>query len=260
MKICSFFKGKFCKVGDKNKDGESCGCKKCCILCNLVAMVVVSTIVSLIVNKTNNAKSVKKVIEDDPKFIIEALQKMEMNERKKQREAATKKAPEIVKQLSADEKRPFIGNKNGSKVIVEFFDYACGHCKRQAVDMQKLVSENKDVKVILADLPILSENSLSAASLGIYINIKNPNKFAQYYELTHKGNIDQASLKKVLASIGLPANYYEKAKQDSEVKKILEANYTSARELQLQGTPALIVNGTFIGGAVQASDLKAMVK
>ena len=126
--------------------------------------------------------------------------------------------------------------------------------------MQKLISDNKDVKIVMADLPILSENSLYAASLGVYIGLKNPEKFEKYYSATHKGNIDQNSLKNVLSSIGLPASYLDKAKQSDEVKKILESNYVAARELQLQGTPALIVNGTFIGGAVQAGDLKAMLK
>ena len=261
MKVLNAFK-RLSKSNKTTENDTGCciGCKKCCFLCNLLLILLVSTIVSLLVNKINTAKSVKKVIEDDPKFIIEALQKMEMNERKQQRENATKKAPEIAKQIANAESRPYIGNKNGSKVIVEFFDYACGHCKRQSVDMKKLVSENSDIKVVMADLPILSENSLYAASLGIYINLKNPNKFADYYTMAHKGSIDPASLKNILSAIGLPTNYLDKAKQDKDVKKVLESNYSYARELQLQGTPALIINGTFVGGAVPANDLKAMLK
>ena len=261
MKVLNTLK-KLSKSNKTTDDKASCGigCRKCCFLCNLLFVLVVSTIVSIVVSKINVSKNVKKVIEDDPRFIIEALQKMEMNERKQQRENATKKAPEIAKQIANAENRPYIGNKNGSKIIVEFFDYACGHCKRQSVDLKKLVNEDENVKVIMADLPILSENSLHAASLGIYISLKNSNKFADYYAMANKGGIDDNSLKNILSSIGLPTNYLDKAKQDKDVKKILESNYSYARELQLQGTPALIVNGTFIGGAVQESDLKAMLK
>ena len=43
----------------------------------------------------------------------------------------------------------FLGNKNGKDIIIEFFDYNCGYCKRSFPEIMELVSENKNIKVIL---------------------------------------------------------------------------------------------------------------
>ena len=232
-------------------------------VCNILCIVLISAIISVIVNKLmsggNVEKQVKKTITNDPRFIIDAIEKMYQNERKEAQEKMAKKAPEVAKKLQ-ESKNPYLGKKNGSKIVVEFFDYACGHCKREATELVKLVKGDKDVKVILADLPIMTKNSLDAAQLGIYISLKNAGKFEKYYTMVSQKNVDPASLKMIVKALGLPENYITKSKNDKDVKNILQANYNYAREIGLQGTPALIVNGKFLPGAVSADDLKDMLK
>ena len=232
-------------------------------VCNILGIILISAIVSAVVNKMMSCGSVeqqvKKTIANDPKFIIDSIEKMYQNERKEAQEKMAKKAPEVAKKLQ-ESKNPYLGKKNGSKIVVEFFDYACGHCKREAGDLVKLIKEDKDVKVILADLPIMTKNSLDAAQLGIYISLKNPDKFEKYYTMVSQKNVDPASLKMVIKALGLPESYITKSKDDKDVKNILQANYNYAREIGLQGTPALIVNGKFIPGAVSADNLKDMLK
>ncbi len=242
---------------DNVKDG-SC-CKKCCLACYIVSTTLISAIVALIVCKITVSSNVKKTIEKDPKFIISSIEKMYQKERKDAQEKALKKAPEMAEKIAKGD-NPFFGNPNGSKVVIEFFDYACGHCKRQATELYKLVSTDSDVKVILVDLPIMSANSLTAAQVGVYIGINNPAKLDRFYTEMSKHNVDIASIKAVLKMIGLPESYVNSAKNDKKVAKILEANYNDARDIGLQGTPALLVNGKFVGGAVSADDLKAMLK
>ena len=232
-------------------------------VCNILGVILISAIVSIVVNKMmsggNVEKQVKKTIANDPKFIIDAIEKMYQNERKEAQEKMAKKAPEVAKKLQ-ESNNPYLGKKNGSKIVIEFFDYACGHCKREAMELAKLTKEDKDVKVILADLPIMTKNSLDAAQLGIYISLKNANKFEKYYTMVSQKNVDPASLKIIIKALGLPENYIAKSKDDKDVKNILQANYNYAREIGLQGTPALIVNGKFLPGAVSANDLKDMLK
>ena len=231
----------------------------CCKVCQVAMVVVISTIVSIIVSNVVSASKVKSVINKDPKFIIDALQNMEQKERQKSQEQASKNAPEVASKIIAESKS-VLGNKNGSKVIVEFFDYNCGHCKRQSVELEKLISKDKEIKVVLADLPILSEDSFIAAQVGVYIALNNNNKLADFYHLLNQKRADKNAIKEVLKSVGLPANYLDKARKDSSVKKIIQENYEYAKQVGLQGTPALIINGKFIGGMVTEDDLKNMLK
>src|SRR3546814_11809143 len=50
----------------------------------------------------------------------------------------------------------------------EFFDYACGYCKASLPDIDRLLSEDKGLKVVYRELPILSDESGQAAKASLY--------------------------------------------------------------------------------------------
>lgn len=207
----------------------------------------------------SGGQDVKKVIEKDPQFVVDAIEKMYREKQQKEQQERTKKAPEIAKQLE-NRNNTVLGNKKGKKVIVEFFDYACGHCKREAQELHKVIQQDKDVKVVLADMAIMSQHSLTAAQVGIYIGLYNPEKLEKYYLEMSKSNVDPQSIKKVLSKIGVKEDTIKKSAESSKVKEILESNFNAAREIGLQGTPALIVNGKFIPGMITADDIISILK
>ncbi len=231
---------------------------------NVLVVVVISALVSLVVNKLTIASNIRNAVEKDVDIIIKPIEKgMKEKQEKAQREAqeiATKKAPEIAKKMAESAGNPVLGNKNGSKVVVEFFDYACGHCKREAMELEKLIKEDSNIKVVLADLPILSQQSLVAAQLGVYIYKVNPKKFADYYIAVAKRNVDPASLKSIVESLGFGEDIFKKAEEDKDVRSVIEGNYEAAKELNIQGTPALLVGNKFVGGMISGNDIKAMLK
>ena len=66
---------------------------------------------------------------------------------------------------------------DGKKVFVEFFDYNCPHCREMNDVMKKLVSEDKDVKVIYKLWPMFGKDSLYAARAAMAA--KNQGKFVR---------------------------------------------------------------------------------
>ena len=230
---------------------------------NVLVVVVISALVSLVVNKLTIASNIRNAVEKDVDIIIKPIEKgMKEKQEKAQREAqeiATKKAPEIAKKMAESAGNPVLGNKNGSKVVVEFFDYACGHCKREAMELEKLIKEDSNIKVVLVDLPILSQQSLTAAQVGVYIYKVNPKKFADYYVAVAKRNVDPASLKSIVKSLGFGEDILKKAEEDKDVRSVIEGNYEAAKELNIQGTPALLVGNRFVGGMISGNDIKAML-
>src|SRR5690606_22454109 len=59
------------------------------------------------------------------------------------------------------------GAAKGDVTIVEFFDYACGYCRASLPDLAKLVSQDRNLKVVYRELPILSEESSDAAKVSL---------------------------------------------------------------------------------------------
>ena len=58
----------------------------------------------------------------------------------------------IIRDYSEGE-LPVVGNVDAKYTIVEFFDYRCGYCSKQAIDLAKLLEEKNNVKIIYLKNP-----------------------------------------------------------------------------------------------------------
>ena len=97
----------------------------------------------------------------------------------------------------------FLGNKNGKEIIIEFFDYNCGYCKRSFPEIMELVSENKDIKIILKELPVLGESSILASKASI-ASQKQDKYFEFHQELINfSGIISLIDIKKISKELGI---------------------------------------------------------
>src|SRR5215471_10314600 len=65
---------------------------------------------------------------------------------------------------------PVAGNPNGDVSVVEFFDYNCPYCRRALPDVLKLINQDGKVRLVLKELPILSDDSVAAAKLALAAN------------------------------------------------------------------------------------------
>ena len=63
-----------------------------------------------------------------------------------------------------------------------------------------------------------------------------------------------------MKSLKVDASVFEKAKKNKKVRDVIEKNYGYAKELGLQGTPALIINGKFVGGMISADQIESMLR
>ena len=91
-----------------------------------------------------------------------------------------------------------MGNLDSKKTIVKFFDYNCSYCKKAYFDLEKILKKNKDIKVIYKNFPILSENSILLAKLGVLAAEKNNKTDADIYNYLgfsyrKTGNLEKAS-------------------------------------------------------------------
>ena len=161
--------------------------------------------------------------------------------------------------LYKDTTLPFIGDKDGDVVVVEFFDYNCGYCKRVLPDVQKLVESDKKVKVVFVDFPILGPTSETAARWAMAAH-KQDKYFAFHTAMMeHTGQIDDAALREVAKTAGLDVDEAAKYADSSDVTMQIEKNRNLGKEVGITGTPAFTIEHQLFPGAVSADDLiKAM--
>ncbi len=239
----------------------SCGLKMACILA--VISLVVSTIALMRTccggknDKKSTAKEIAAWVKKNPEAIIDSVnthvRKQQEEYNKKQQEDA-KASLKKYKDKINDAKNCGIINPNGKKVIIEFFDYNCSYCRLAAKALAELTAEDKDVKVIAKELPILSEISVTAAQYSTAVAMAAPKKYGDFNKhLFESGARNKESIIKALKDSGIDVQLIEKtlSSEKAEIEKRLEANRELAGLLHLSGTPAFIIGEEFIPGYIE---------
>jgi protein-disulfide isomerase len=141
------------------------------------------------------------------------------------------------------------GNPNGDVSVVEFFDYNCPYCRRALPDLVKLVNDDGKVRLVLKELPILSDDSVAAAKLALASN-----KQGKYFEMHQKllsepGKADKEKALQIAKELGLDVDQLQKDAQDPNIDKAIDEAKDLANKLNLQGTPHYLIGDRVVAGA-----------
>jgi len=142
-----------------------------------------------------------------------------------------------------------VGNPDGSIVMVEFFDYNCGYCKRALPDVLQLIDASKDVKIIMKEWPILGAGSLYAARAALASHQQG--KYWEFHlALMSERRVDEAKVLEVAERLGLDMKKLKADMNSAEVINTIKINSATADKLGIQGTPAFIIGEQLFPGAV----------
>ena len=209
-------------------------------------------------------KQIDKQIEDyfmrNPEKLEQALENMQtfMEDRanRQQAEALVQNADKLYR----DEADYTMGPQNAPITIVEFFDYNCGYCKRSFAPLMEVLEENKDVRLVFKEYPILGEPSYLASSTALAINDKM--KYLTYHSklMTHAGRASQAVVEKILGELNLPPQKLQTDARSDKYVLQLAATRQLADAIGVSGTPAFVINGQLFPGALDKAELTQAIK
>jgi protein-disulfide isomerase len=135
--------------------------------------------------------------------------------------------------------------------LVEFFDYACPYCKASNPVVDKLLQEDKGLRVVYRELPILGPDSVTAARLSL--EASKLGRFAQFHDaLWATGR----PAPETIAAAAQNAAIAPTPTQDPAVDTELNRNLKLAGELGATGTPLFVVGDRVMNGAVGYDMLK----
>ena len=163
-------------------------------------------------------------------------------------------APVLAANRAAIE-TPFGSSWKGSTkpdvTLVEFFDYACPYCKASNPAVDRLLQEDKGLRVVYRELPILGPDSLTAARLSL--EASKLGRFAQFHDtLWATGRPAPDTNAKAAQAAGIAPQPV----QDAEIETELNRNMKLAGELGATGTPVFVVGDRVMNGAVGYDSLK----
>ena len=86
--------------------------------------------------------------------------------------------------IRAAVERPFHSSWKGAEkpdvTLTYFYDYACGYCRQSNPDIERLLKEDKGLRVVFRELPILGPESVAAARVSL--SASKAGKFAAYHD------------------------------------------------------------------------------
>ena len=157
---------------------------------------------------------------------------------------------------------PTVGSSEADYTIIEFFDYRCGYCSKQANDFQKLLNNTNNVKIIYMEWPIFGDISDTAAKIALIVWQRYPNLYFevhnQFMQLGPK--MKKVSLVDILNKNDLNGEEIFQEAISQKSNDIIEANMKLAKSLGLRGTPASIVNDSIYPGYLQYKTLETLIK
>lgn len=154
-----------------------------------------------------------------------------------------------------------LGNANGRVTLVEFFDYNCGYCRRALADMQTLLRDDIDLRVVLKEFPILGSGSVEAARVSIAVRMQDAEKYLAFHRrlLSDKGQVDKSSALAIAREMGLDMRRLEQDLSSDEVTQTLEESAKLAGAIGINGTPGYVIGDAIIPGAVGVARLKESI-
>lgn len=201
---------------------------------------------------------IREYILAHPEVIEEAIGKLQQ---KRQAAADAQLRQSLAANRSKIERDPrdFVaGNPAGKITVVEFFDYRCPYCKAALPEINKLIADNKDVRFVLKEFPILSPASEVAARAAV--GAKAQGKYWPVHQaLLAEKNLDEAAVDRILKDNGVDV---AKAKADGAAKPVseqLDDTHALAKATGVNGTPAFMIGDKMVSGWVPA-DIQAGIE
>jgi protein-disulfide isomerase len=213
----------------------------------IVGSLLTATALFFALPNVLSSRIVRQGLISDPKILPDAVDAL--------RDAQY--APVLAGSRAAIE-TPFESSWKGSTkpevTLVEFYDYACPYCKASNPAVDRLLQEDKGLRVVFRDLPILGPDSVTAARLSL--EASRLGRFAKFHDTLWATGRPAPDTN---ATAAQAAGIAPQPKDDPEIDAELKKNFQLAGQLGATGTPLFVIGDRVMNGAVGYDALKQAI-
>lgn len=201
----------------------------------------------------------KQMLAENPQAILDSVEQYRADQERKSQQSAQENLKEYVEFFKSND-LPMAGNPEGDVTIVEFFDYNCGYCRKAFEDIQKIIDEDKNIRVVFQEMPILSPSSAKMATYALAAL-----RQGKYFEMhtaimDYKGSQTDAAYIKLAEDLGLDIEKLKVDAASAEVKGEIEKAKKIANDLGIRGTPGFIIGDKIYPGYIGTDGLRRGIK
>jgi protein-disulfide isomerase len=201
----------------------------------------------------------RQAMKQDPSILRDAITALQDDEASRKEGATQQAITALRRELTGNPADPQAGNPKGSVTVVEFYDVRCPYCRRMLPVMAELLKRDPDIRLVYKDIPILGPPSVLGAQA--LLAAQKQGGYAKLYEILMTGDptIDMDVLQKATQRAGLDWARLRQDMDSADVKARIAANLALAHRLSIEGTPAYVIGGQMLPGAVDLAELQQAV-
>jgi protein-disulfide isomerase len=202
---------------------------------------------------------IRQAMKSDPSILRDAVLALQQDQQAKTAAASTQAIVANKGEIFSNPGDPVAGNPNGKITLVEFFDVRCPYCRASRQDVERLLAQDPDIRIVMKDLPVLGPASvlgakalLAARSQGGYLKMQ--------HALMQTGvTVDPPTIERAAEAAGLNWPALQAAMQSPGLQVRIDENLSLAMKLGIQGTPAFVVGDQLVAGAMSFQEMQQAV-
>lgn len=204
-------------------------------------------------------KIVREYLLANPEILNDMLSELKKREEAGAEEKAKRAIASNQDALFNDGYSYVAGNPNGDVVMVEFFDYRCGYCKKVRDDVLTLLKDDGNVRIVMKEFPILGAASVEASRAAIAARKQGDDKYWNFHNaMLGADGLDSDAIYDIAAGQGIDVARLKEDMKSAEVDQVITKNHELAEKIGVDGTPAFIVGDRLYPGALDAEELKSL--
>lgn len=200
-------------------------------------------------------------IDENPEKIILSIQKMQAKAQADKMKNASQTIGE-KKDKIFDNDAPQYAPKGYDVTIVEFFDYNCGYCKKAQENLDQLINDDKKVRVIFKEYPILGPQSIEMSTVALAVQINYPKSYFKFHSALMKSKErGKDGAYKIAKSLGLDVKKLENtvARDADKIAKMISDNHELGQSIGVSGTPGFVIGEELLPGAYPVDVMKEKI-
>ncbi len=157
---------------------------------------------------------------------------------------------------------PSRGPESARVTIVEFSDFQCPFCKKEAPVIDELLARYpNDLRVVYRQLPLTNIHPRAQAAAEASLCAHEQGRFWEYHDrlFDAPGKFSDDDLARMAREAELDTAKHASCVAERRTRSAVEADMQAAEAAGISGTPAFLVNGILLSGAQPASAFTKLI-
>jgi protein-disulfide isomerase len=195
----------------------------------------------------------------NPEAIVESVNALETRRRADQTNELTTILDQKRDEIFDDASAPLGANPNGRTILVEFFDYNCPYCRKEAPILAAAEKADPGLRVVYKEFPILGPGSNFAARAALASRAQG--KYLAFHDamFASPGAIAESSALVIAGQVGLDVERLKKDMEDPAIDAAIKRNLALADALHISGTPTFVAGKEIHPGLADADGMKRLI-